>query len=80
MCRRRGLKFNAGKNLVMVLGGEDGLECEVYVTGCDWSICRNLNILDAFWTNQVQMRQSAVVLGSCTSHFSCLFICIVVRQ
>ena len=28
-CKRRGLKFNAGKNKVMVLNGEDGLECEV---------------------------------------------------
>ena len=33
VCRRRGLKVNAGKNKVMVLGGEEGLECEVYVDG-----------------------------------------------
>ena len=31
--RRRGLKFNANKTKVMVLNGEEGLECEVYV---DW--------------------------------------------
>ena len=30
---RRGLKVNAGKNKVMVLGGEEGLECEVLVDG-----------------------------------------------
>ena len=24
-------------------------------TGCDWSICWNLNIWDVFWMNQVQM-------------------------
>ena len=29
--RRRGLKFNGGKNKVMVLNGEEGLRCEVYV-------------------------------------------------
>ena len=33
VCRRRGLKFNAGKIKVMVLGGEEGLECEVCVDG-----------------------------------------------
>ena len=32
MCRR-GLKVNAGKSKVMVLGREEGLECEVYVDG-----------------------------------------------
>ena len=30
---RRGLKVNAGKNKVMVMNGEDGLECEVHVEG-----------------------------------------------
>ena len=29
VCRRRGLKFNAGKSKVMVLNGEEGLVCEV---------------------------------------------------
>ena len=29
----RGLKVNAGKSMVMVLGGEEGLECEVCVDG-----------------------------------------------
>ena len=33
MCRRRGLKVNASKSKVMVLNGEEGLECEVYVNG-----------------------------------------------
>ena len=33
VCRRRGLKFNAGKSKVMVLNGEEGLECEVHVDG-----------------------------------------------
>ena len=27
VCRRRGLKVNAGKSKVMVLNGEEGLEC-----------------------------------------------------
>ena len=30
---RRGLKVNAGKSKVMVLNGEEGLECEVHVDG-----------------------------------------------
>ena len=31
--RRRGLKVKAGKSKVMVLGDEEGLECEVCVNG-----------------------------------------------
>ena len=33
VCMRRGLKVNAGKSKVMVLGGEEGLECEVCIDG-----------------------------------------------
>ena len=33
LCRRRGLKVNAGKSKVMVMIGEEGLECEVHVDG-----------------------------------------------
>ena len=33
VCRRRGLKVNAGKSTVMVLNGEEGLVCEVHVDG-----------------------------------------------
>ena len=33
VCRRRGLKVNAGKNKVMVMKVEEGLECEVLVDG-----------------------------------------------
>ena len=33
VCKRRGLKINAGKSKVMVMNGEEGLECEVHVDG-----------------------------------------------
>ena len=33
VCRRRGLKINAGKSKVMVLNREEGLECEIHVNG-----------------------------------------------
>ena len=33
VCRRRRLKVNAGKSNVLVLNGEEGLECEVHVDG-----------------------------------------------
>ena len=33
VCRRRELKVNAGKIKVIVLNGEEGLECEVHVDG-----------------------------------------------
>ena len=31
VCRRRGLKVNACKSMVMVMNGEEGLECKVHV-------------------------------------------------
>ena len=31
VCRGRGLKVNAGKSTVMVLNGEEGLECEFHI-------------------------------------------------
>ena len=33
MCRSGGLESNAGKSKVMLLNGEEGLECEVHVDG-----------------------------------------------
>ena len=33
MCRRRELKVNAGKSKVMVLNGEEELECEIHIDG-----------------------------------------------
>ena len=32
-CIKQGLKANACKSKVMVMSGEEGLECEVYVDG-----------------------------------------------
>ena len=33
MCRRRGLKVRADRSNVIVMNGEEGLECEVHVDG-----------------------------------------------
>ena len=33
VCRRRGMKVNAVKSKVMVLNGEERLECEVHIDG-----------------------------------------------
>ena len=33
LCKRRGLEVNASKSKFIVLGGEEGLECEVCVNG-----------------------------------------------
>ena len=33
VCRSRGLKDNAGKSKVIVVNGEEGLECRVHVDG-----------------------------------------------
>ena len=43
MCRRRGLKVNAGKSKGMLLGGEEGLECEVCINGYVQRMSWNLN-------------------------------------
>ena len=62
LCRRRGLKVNADKSNVMVLGGEEGLECEIYVDGAwhDLSKCQSSHIWGLFWMNQVQMLPTIV--------------------
>ena len=56
--RRRGLKVNAGKTKVMVLNGEERLECEVHEGGIRLKHVSELNIWSVFWTNQVHMGQS----------------------
>ena len=33
VCRRRGMKVNGGKSKMMVMNGEEGLQCEVHVDG-----------------------------------------------
>ena len=57
------MKANAVKSKVMVINGEDELECEVHVD----RVClehvfkfKYLDIWDVFWTNQVQMGQNVV--------------------
>ena len=39
VCRRRGLKVNAGKSKVIVLNGKEGLECEVHVDRVLFGAC-----------------------------------------
>ena len=58
VCRRRGLKVSAGKSKVMVLGGEEGLECEACIDGIGLEYVSEFKYLGCFWTNQVQIRQS----------------------
>ena len=43
VCRRRGLKVNAGKSKVMVLNGGEGLECEVCVDGICLEVVSEFN-------------------------------------
>ena len=46
---------------MMVLGGEERLECEIFVDGIRFqSMSQNLNSWDIFWTNRVEMRQGIV--------------------
>ena len=60
VCRRRGLRVNAGGSRGMVLSGDEGLECEVHVDAVCLEHVSSLNVLGVFWTSQVRMGQSAV--------------------
>ena len=60
VCRRRGHKVNVGKSRVMVLDGEEGLECEVHVEGIRLEHVSEFKYLRWVWTKQVQMEQNAV--------------------
>ena len=58
VCRRRGLKDNAGKSKVIVMNGEKGLEYEVHEDGVCLEHISKLKYLGCvleFWTKQVQM-------------------------
>ena len=61
VCRRRGLKVNAGKSKMMMLGGEEGLECEVCVHGMQLereSESEYLGcVLDESGTNETECRR-----------------------
>ena len=43
------MKVSACKSKVMLLGGEQGLECEVCANVYVWNMSRNLNTWDVFF-------------------------------
>ena len=57
-CRSRGLKVNAGNSKVMVLNGEEGLECEVHVDGIQLGHVSDFKYLMCF--GQIRYRWSRV--------------------
>ena len=59
--RRRGLKANPGKSKAMVMNGEEGLECEVYVDGIRLEYVSEFKYLGCVLDEtQVQMGQNVV--------------------
>ena len=55
VCKRRGLKVNAGKSKVMVLNGEEGLEYEVHVASIRLEHVSEFKcVLDEFGTYGVE--------------------------
>ena len=60
VCRRRGLRVFGGKSKVMMLNGEEELECGFCIEGMRLKHVSEFKYSDAFWPNQVQMRQSVV--------------------
>ena len=64
VCRRRRLKFNAGKSKVMVLNGEEILECKVHVNGIRLehvSKFKYLNILDKSGTDGAEYNRRVAI-------------------
>ena len=49
VCRRRGIKVNRGKSKVMLLGGEEGLECEVCVNAIRFEHVSEFKYLGCFF-------------------------------
>ena len=60
VCSRRGLKVNADKSMVMILNGEEGLECEVRVHRVQLEHASEFKEMGCVLMNQVLMRQSVV--------------------
>ena len=62
VCRRRGLKVNAGRSKVMVLNGEEGLECAVHVGGIHLEHVSEFNylgfVLDGSGTDRAEYSRS----------------------
>ena len=58
--RRRGLKVNVGKSKLMVLNGEEGLECEVHVDGFHSEHVSEFKYFGYVLMNQAQMGQNAI--------------------
>ena len=61
MCRRRGLKVNAGKSKVTLLDKEEGLECEVCVNGINLKHVSEFKylgcVLDESGTDETECRR-----------------------
>ena len=55
-----GLKFNAGKSKVMVMNGEERLECKVHIDRICLEHISEFKYLGYVWMNQVQMGQNVV--------------------
>ena len=60
VCRRRGLKVNAGKSKVMVMNGKERLECELHVDGVSLEHVSEFKYLGRVLANLEQMGQNAV--------------------
>ena len=58
VCRRRGMKVIADKSTMMVLNGEEGMECEVCMDGMQLEHVSEFKIFRVLWMNLVQMRQN----------------------
>ena len=60
VCKRRGLKVNAGKSKVRVVNGEEGLEHEIHVDRIRFEPVSEFKYLGCVLDDQSQMGQNAV--------------------
>ena len=92
MCKRRGLKVNAGKSKVIVLNGEKGFECEVYIDGIYLERVSEFKylgyVLNEAGTDRAECSRMVAsgricnlsVIESCMKHWLYLLLCMAMRQ
>ena len=63
LCRRKGLKVNAGKSKVMVLSGERELVCEIYIDRVCFEHVSDFKYLGCECSRKVGRRVAGIIMS-----------------